>query len=158
MKRVDEQRAEYSRRVTAVTNERDMMASRIRALESAASTPDHSAEEKLRIAEAKAEAAASQVQNLQTQLQTLKAGVAMETRMGQQTSDQDISSMMSALNHQLQNWVVNTFRGVKIGKYPSHPYRKDSPTPSRSRESTPKLRHHTEYFLGSIPTSLLHKL
>ena len=102
------QRAEYERRVVAVINERDILASRVRSADGAV--------ERAQVAEEKAEVAMRQAQALRTQLLELKTDVAAKAGGREIASDQEIFGMMSNLSHLVQNWVVNTFRKVKIGR------------------------------------------
>lgn len=69
----------------------------------------------LKTAEARANSAIEQAHRLQAQLLALKQEMAISNRVGNQSTDQDIVEKMGALNHELQNWVVNCFRKVKIG-------------------------------------------
>jgi cell division septum initiation protein DivIVA len=118
------QKAEYERRVVAIVNERDLLASksqmadatleRARALEDAV----RSADEKARIAEEKARIASDQIATLRNQLMGLKADVATRSRKEVDVSDQEILDMMNKLNHLVQNWCVSSFRKVKIGTSP----------------------------------------
>ncbi|KAI4720145.1 hypothetical protein E4T48_03532 [Aureobasidium sp. EXF-10727] len=123
LRRRDEiQKAEYERRIVAVVNERDMLASRLqmaeasveraRALEDTA----RSADEKIRTADERAQTASNQVTALRKQLLELKTDVAARSGKQGDISDQEILDMMNKLNHLVQNWCVSSFRKVKIGR------------------------------------------
>jgi chromosome segregation ATPase len=118
------QKAEYERRVMAIVDERDMLASKLRmadaSFERARALEDavRSADEKARIAEEKARVASDQIATLRSQLMGLKADVATRSRKDVDVSDQEILDMMNKLNHLVQNWCVGSFRKVKIGTYP----------------------------------------
>lgn len=71
---------------------------------------------KLRDSESKAEAALRKAQNLERQLLDLKQNMSTSTKIENQVTDQEIVEKMSRFNHELQNWVVNVFRKVKLGK------------------------------------------
>lgn len=70
----------------------------------------------LKAAEARANSAIEQAHRLQAQLLALKQEMAMSNRVENQSTDQEIFEKMGASNHELQNWVVNCFRKVKIGE------------------------------------------
>ncbi|KAH0006588.1 hypothetical protein KCU78_g12242, partial [Aureobasidium melanogenum] len=114
------QKAEYERRIVAVVNERDILASKLRmaeaSVERARAVEDtvKTADERIRVSEERAQTASSQVTALQKQLLDLKTDIA--ARSGQQgnVSDQEILDMMNKLNHLVQNWCVISFRKVKI--------------------------------------------
>lgn len=72
---------------------------------------------KLRDAEATAEAAVKNAHNLEKQLRELKQNMSKSTRVEKQVSDQEVTEKMGRLHHEVQNWVVNAFRRVKIGEY-----------------------------------------
>lgn len=71
----------------------------------------------LRDTEARAEAALKSAQNFERQLLELKQGMSTSTRVEKQATDQELVDKMGRLNHELQNWVVNTFRKVKMGEF-----------------------------------------
>ena len=52
--------------------------------------------------------------NLQKQLSDLKQGIATSTRSGLQVSDTTFKQEFDVLQHEVQNWVVNNFRRIKI--------------------------------------------
>jgi hypothetical protein len=115
------QKAEYERRIVAVANERDMLASKLRladaSVERARALEDtvKSADEKVRIADEEAQTASNRIRTLQNQLQELKTDMATRKRNPPDVSDQEILDMMNKLNHLVQNWCVSSFRKIKIG-------------------------------------------
>lgn len=117
------QKAEYERRIVAVVNERDILASKLRmaeaSVERARAVEDtiKTADEKIRVAEERAQTASSQVTAVQKQLLDLKTDIAARSGQHDNVSDQEILDMMNKLNHLVQNWCVNSFRKVKIGMY-----------------------------------------
>lgn len=74
---------------------------------------------KLQAAELVANKAIEQSQRLQAQLLSLKQDMAMSNRVVNQATDQEVVEKMIALNHELQNWIVNNFRRIKIGGLPT---------------------------------------
>lgn len=115
------QKAEYERRIVAVVNERDILASRLRmaeaSVERARAVEDivKTADEKIRISDERAQTANNQVTALQKQLLELKTDIAARSGKQENVSDQEILDMMNKLNHLVQNWCVSSFRKVKIG-------------------------------------------
>ncbi|KAG9953371.1 hypothetical protein KCU85_g1225, partial [Aureobasidium melanogenum] len=114
------QKAEYERRIAAVANERDILASRLRmaeaSVERARAVEDSvkTADEKIRVSEERAQTASNQVTALQQQLLELKTDIAARSGQHDNVSDQEILDMMNKLNHLVQNWCANSFRKIKI--------------------------------------------
>ncbi|KAI4760989.1 hypothetical protein E4T52_04331 [Aureobasidium sp. EXF-3400] len=114
------QKAEYERRIVAVANERDMLASKLRmadaSVERARALEDtvKSADEKARIAEEKAQIADNRLTTMRSQLLGLKTNIAARSGFPADVSDQEILDMMNKLNHLVQNWCVSSFRKIKI--------------------------------------------
>lgn len=117
------QKAEYERRLVAVVNERDILASRLRmaeaGVERARAVEDivKTADEKIRISDERAQTANNQVTVLQKQLLELKTDIASRSARQENVSDQEILDMMNKFNHLVQNWCVGSFRKVKIGMH-----------------------------------------
>ena len=105
------QRAEYERRIKNVANERDILAARVRAAEEAV--------QRAQIADERAEMVTKQAHALRAQLLELKTDVAARRGSQEVASDQEIFEMMNTFHHLVQNWVVNTFRKVKLGNLSS---------------------------------------
>lgn len=53
---------------------------------------------------------------IKRQLLSLKRSISLSTRLGNQVPDSDFTAEMQHLYHELQNWVVNSFRRVKTTK------------------------------------------
>ena len=120
------QKAEYERRIVAVANERDMLASKLRmadaSVERARVLQDvvETADEKARLADEKAQIADKRITALRRQLLELKTDMAARSGTLADVSDQEILDMMNKLNHLVQNWCVSSFRKIKIGKCLGH--------------------------------------
>ena len=125
------QKAEYERRIVAVVNERDILASRLKMAEASVERARaveeivKTADEKIRVSDERAQTANNQVTALQNQLLELKTDIAARSRKQENVSDQEILDMMNKLNHLVQNWCVSSFRKIKIGMYTRN-------TPSKS--------------------------
>lgn len=70
--------------------------------------------ELLRGAESKAKGSESQTKDLQQQLLDLKHSISTSTRIESQVTDSTFAQEMGMLNHEVQNWVVNSFRKAKV--------------------------------------------
>jgi len=70
---------------------------------------------KLRDAQNRADSALKDTQSLERQLLDLKQSMSTSTRINRQATDQEILEKMGRFGHEVQNWIVNTFRKVKIG-------------------------------------------
>jgi small-conductance mechanosensitive channel len=137
------QKAEYERRIVAVANERDMLASKLRmadaSVERARALEDtvKSSDEKARIAEEKAQIADNRITTMRSQLLELKTNIAARSGFPADVSDQEILDMMTKLNHLVQNWCVSSFRKIKIGMSTQYPQFQYMLTCSRSAQDGP---------------------
>ncbi|EME87873.1 uncharacterized protein MYCFIDRAFT_213048 [Pseudocercospora fijiensis CIRAD86] len=64
------------------------------------------------------ERASGELTSIQRQLYELKKSIAAATRQQSQTADSTFAQEMQHLYHEIQNWVVNNFRRVKLDKSP----------------------------------------
>ncbi|KXT17917.1 hypothetical protein AC579_5906 [Pseudocercospora musae] len=64
------------------------------------------------------ERASGELKSIQRQLYELKKSIAAATSQQSQTADSTFAQEMQHLYHELQNWVVNNFRRVKLDKSP----------------------------------------
>jgi len=115
------QKAEYERRIIAVANERDMLASKLRMADASVERARvlqevvETADERARIADEKAQIASNRISTLRKQLMELKKDTAARSGTPADVSDQEVLDMMNKLNHLVQNWCVSSFRKIKIG-------------------------------------------
>ncbi|KAK3713702.1 hypothetical protein LTR37_008396 [Vermiconidia calcicola] len=72
------------------------------------------AEERLVAMESEAKSRQAEVMTLQQQLANLKRDVSASTRTSPQVSDTTFAQEMGMLQHEVQNWVVNSFRRAKV--------------------------------------------
>ena len=72
------------------------------------------AEERLAAVENEAKSRQAEVTNLQQQLADLKRDVSTSTRTSPQVSDTTFAQEMGMLQHEVQNWVVNSSRRAKV--------------------------------------------
>lgn len=71
---------------------------------------------RLRDADAKMDAAYREAKAFEQQLLELKRNMSTSTRVEKQVADAEIIEDMGRLNNEIQNWIVSTYRKVKIGE------------------------------------------
>ena len=86
---------EWERKAAEVLEERDGLREQLHTMQKIAQTRGEDAEEAKR------------------QLLDLKQDISSSTRIQTQVTDHEFAEMMSALNHEIQNWIVHTFRKSK---------------------------------------------
>lgn len=94
-------------------------------------------ETRLRASESRAREMAVQADELRRQMLDLKQSISTSARVPNQVTDQELAQGLNTLNHEIQNWVVQYFRKVKIGM------RSDYKTHPCSSALTPTQRSHS---------------
>ncbi|KAL9087724.1 MAG: hypothetical protein Q9165_006491 [Trypethelium subeluteriae] len=73
--------------------------------------------EKLHTTQKVAQVQSEENEEARRQLLDLKQSISTSTRIESQVTDHEFADMMSGLNHEIQNWIVQYFRKSKIGRF-----------------------------------------
>ena len=113
-----EMRIAYEEKVTAMEEEMDELQSQLEGQEEeyqrSIAQLQNEAEARLNAMANEARSRTQDASNLQKQLVELKKSVSTSTRTSAQVSDSTFGQQMELLQHEVQNWVVNNFRRVKV--------------------------------------------
>ena len=113
-----EMRIAYEEKVTAMEEEIDELQSQLEGheeeFERSIAQLKNEAEARLNAMANEARSRTQDASNLQKQLVELKKSVSTSTRTSAQVSDTTFGQQIGILQHEVQNWVVNNFRRVKV--------------------------------------------